>query len=120
MKPVPTSCCGDRPCRRHSPPYSPVKLWPRHRLEEKGDLLCAQHERQLAGLAHDRETAGKIRLVERHGEEEAQGRDRAVDARWKWRTSSAVAVSGDRQMKVANRSDLGRRVGRSSFQDFAE
>jgi len=32
-------------------------------------------------LAHDRETAGEIRPLESHGEEEAQGRDRAVDAR---------------------------------------
>ena len=45
------------------------------------DLLRAQHERQLARLAHDRETAGEIGPVERHGEEEPQGRDRAVDAR---------------------------------------
>ena len=56
-------------------------LRPRRRLEQKRDLLRAQHERQLARLAHDRETAGEIRPVERHTEEEAQGRDRAVDAR---------------------------------------
>jgi hypothetical protein len=56
-------------------------LRPRRRLEQKGDLLRAQHERQLARLAHDREPAGAIRPVERHAEQEAQGRDRAVDAR---------------------------------------
>ena len=27
LKPVPTMSCGGRPLRRHSPPYSPVKLW---------------------------------------------------------------------------------------------
>jgi hypothetical protein len=55
---------------------------------------------------YNREPPGKVRPVERHSEEEAQGRDRAVDARrphaslrrcsWNRRRSSAVAVSGDR------------------------
>ena len=35
-------------------------LRPRRRLEQKRDLLRAQHERQLARLAHDREPAGEI------------------------------------------------------------
>ena len=80
--------------------------------EQQRDLLDAQHHRQLARLAHDRETAGEIRPVERHGEEEAQRRDRAlmlggcmplcVWCSWKRRRSSAVAVSGERPRKAAN------------------
>ena len=54
---------------------------PRRRLEQQRDLLEAQHGRQPARFAHDREPSGKVRSVERHGEEETQGRDRAVDAR---------------------------------------
>src|SRR5439155_1661827 len=34
-----------------------------------------------ARMAYDRKPSGKIRPLERHGEEETQGRDRAVDAR---------------------------------------
>jgi hypothetical protein len=52
----------------------------RGRLEQQHDLLDAQHRRQPARLAHHRESAGKLRPIERHGEE-AQGRDRRVDAR---------------------------------------
>src|SRR6516165_4940995 len=37
----------------------------------------------LARLRHDGEPARQVRPVERHREEEAQGRDRAVDARWR-------------------------------------
>src|SRR5437879_3786836 len=36
---------------------------------------------QAARMAYDRKPSGKIRPLERHGEEETQGRDRAVDAR---------------------------------------
>jgi hypothetical protein len=53
----------------------------RRRLQQQRDLLDAQHRRQPARLTHHRETPGKLRAVERHGEQEAQGRDRRVDAR---------------------------------------
>ena len=62
------------------PPCTSV-LRPRRRLQQERHLLNAQHARQPARLAHNREPAGKIRPVERHAEKEAQGRDRAVDAR---------------------------------------
>jgi hypothetical protein len=45
------------------------------------DLLGAQHRRQSARLAHHRQTPGKLRPVEGHGEQEAQRRDRCIDAR---------------------------------------
>lgn len=57
-------------------------LRPRRRLEQKGHFLDAQHGRQPARFAHDGEPPGQVRPIQRHGEEEAQGRDRAVDARW--------------------------------------
>ena len=53
----------------------------RRRLEQQRDLLDAEHGRQPARLAHDREPPGKIRPVKRHGEEETQCRDCTVDAR---------------------------------------
>src|SRR5216683_3185534 len=45
------------------------------------DLLDAQHGRQPERLAHHREPPGEVRAVKRRREEEAQGRDRVVDAR---------------------------------------
>ena len=68
-----TGAVGGGECR--------LVLRPRCRLEQQRDLLDAQHRRQPARLAHHRETPGKLRAVERHGEQEAQGRDRRVDAR---------------------------------------
>ena len=53
----------------------------RRRLQQKRHLLYAQHARQSARQPHDREPPGKVRPIERHAEKEAQGRDRAVDAR---------------------------------------
>jgi hypothetical protein len=50
---------------------SRLVLRSRRRIEQQRDLLGAQHGRQLARLAHDRETPGQIRPLERHGEEEA-------------------------------------------------
>ena len=55
-------------------------LGPRGSFEQPRDFLHAQHQWQLAWLVDYRQTAGKIGPVERHGEEEAQRRDRAVDA----------------------------------------
>jgi len=55
---------------------------------------------------------GKVRPIERHAEKEAQGRDRAVDARrlhaalrlvqLEAAQISAIAISGERPMKAAN------------------
>ena len=53
----------------------------RRRLQQKRHLLDAQHGRQPARLAHDCQPTRQVRPVERHGEKEAQGRNRAVDAR---------------------------------------
>jgi hypothetical protein len=61
----------------------------RRRFEQPRHLLDTQHQRQLARLADERETAGEIGPVERHGEEEAQRRDRAVDA---WRLEARLRL----------------------------
>jgi hypothetical protein len=45
------------------------------------DLFRAQDHRDFARLAHEGEVSCQLRAVERHGEEEAQRRNRAVDAR---------------------------------------
>src|SRR3954471_16656296 len=51
------------------------------RLQQKRHLLDAQHGRQPPRLAYDGEPAGQVWPVQRHREEETQGRDRAIDAR---------------------------------------
>jgi hypothetical protein len=56
-------------------------LRPRRRLEQQRDLLDTEHVGQAAGLAHNRRPMHQIRPVQRHGEQEAQGRDRRVHAR---------------------------------------
>jgi hypothetical protein len=56
-----------------------LRTW--RRFEKPRHLLEAEHQRQLARLADERETAGEIGPVQRHGEEEAQRRDSAVDTR---------------------------------------
>jgi hypothetical protein len=56
-------------------------LRPRRRLEQQRDLLDAEHVGQAAGLAHNRQPVHQIRPVQRHGVQEAQGRDRRVHAR---------------------------------------
>ena len=48
-------------------------------LKQQRHLLDAEHRRYPPRLRHDGEPARQIRPVERHREEEAQGRDRAVD-----------------------------------------
>jgi len=53
----------------------------RCRLQQQHHLLDAEHCRYPPWVRHDGETARQIRPVERHRAEEAQGRDRAVDAR---------------------------------------
>src|SRR5438132_8157884 len=64
-------------------------LRPRCRLEQQRDLLDAEHGRQPARFAHDREPPRKVRPVERHAEEETQGRDRAVDV---WRPHAGLRL----------------------------
>ena len=50
-------------------------------MQQQRYLLDAEHRRYPPRIRHDGEPARQIRPVERHREEEAQGRDRAVDAR---------------------------------------
>ena len=56
-------------------------LRPRCGFEQPHDLLDAQHQRQPARLMDQGQAAREIGPVDRHSEEEAQRRDRAVDAR---------------------------------------
>src|SRR5215469_2432916 len=72
---------------------------------EQGDLLDAQHGRQPARFAHDREPPCKVRPVERHGQEETQGCDCTIDAR---RPHAGLCLM---QLK-ATQILCGRRVGR--------
>jgi len=51
------------------------------RAQQEGHFLDAEHCRYPPRIRHDGEPARQIRPVERHCEKEAQGRDRAVDAR---------------------------------------
>ena len=51
------------------------------RAQQEGHFLDAEHRRYPPRIRHDGEPARQIRPVERHREEEAQRRDRAVDAR---------------------------------------
>jgi hypothetical protein len=53
----------------------------RCRAQQKGDFLDAEHCRYPPRIRYDGEPPPQIRPVERHCEKEAQGRDRAVDAR---------------------------------------
>jgi hypothetical protein len=80
-------------------------LRPRRRLEQQRDLLDAQYSRQPARFAYDREPSGKVRPVERDGEEETQGRDRAVDA---WRLHAGLRLVQLEAAQILRR----RRVGR--------
>ena len=82
-------------------------LRPWCRLEQPRHLLDAQHQRQLARLVDDGETARQIGPVERHGEEEAQRRDRAVDAR---RLHAGLRLVQLETAKIFGR----RRVGRAA------
>src|SRR5687767_8054655 len=106
------------PSRSITPPWSRgcgerrLVLRPRRRLEQKRDLGRAQHERQLTYLAHDRERGARsggssVNLKRKRRAETALlmlGAPTPVSVwcSWKRRTSSAVAVSGERPMKAAN------------------
>src|SRR5271169_551152 len=82
-------------------------LRPRRCLQQKRNLLRAQYGRQPPRLAHNREPPSKVRSVERHGEKEAQGRDRAVDAR---RLYAALRLVQLEAAQILRR----RRVGRAA------
>jgi hypothetical protein len=51
------------------------------RAQEQRHFLYAEHRRNPPRIRHDGEPARQIWPVQRHREEEAQGRDRTVDAR---------------------------------------
>jgi hypothetical protein len=53
----------------------------RCRAQQQRHFLDAEHHRYAPWIRHDGEPARQVRPVERHREKEAQGRDRAVDAR---------------------------------------
>jgi hypothetical protein len=56
-------------------------LWRCCRAQQQCHLLDAEHRRYPPRIRHDGEPARQIWPVQRHREEEAQGRDRTVDAR---------------------------------------
>jgi hypothetical protein len=58
-----------------------VVLRSRGGLQPPRHLFRVQDLRDLARLTHEREVPCRLGSVERHGEEEAQHRNRAVDAR---------------------------------------
>jgi len=92
----PGAVCGGE-CR--------LVLRPWCRLQQKRDLLDAEHGRQPARLAHHREPPGKVRPIERHAEKEAQGRDRAVDAR---RLHAALRLVQLEAAQILRHRDIGR------------
>jgi len=51
------------------------------RAQQQRHFLDAEHRRYPPRIRHNGEPARQVRPVERHREKEAQGRDRAVDAR---------------------------------------
>jgi hypothetical protein len=80
-------------------------LRPRRRMEQQRDFLDAQHGRQPARFAHDGEPPRKVRPVERHGEEEAQRRDRTVDA---WRPHASLRLVQLETAQILRRRCVGR------------
>src|ERR1700681_2935234 len=77
------------------------------RLQEAGDLLGAQDDRQLARLVDERQMPSRVGPTERHGEKEPQRRDGGVDNR------RARAVLGQVQLETTEIL-IGRRVRRST------
>src|SRR5271170_4296760 len=75
--PAPPACAGagsgGGECR--------LVLRSRRPLQQKRHRLDAEYRRQPSRPVHHGEPPGKVRTVERHAKEEAQGRNRAVDAR---------------------------------------
>jgi hypothetical protein len=73
--------------------------------QQQRHLLDAEHRRYPPWVRHDGEPPRQIRPVERYREKEAQGRDRAVDAR---RPQAALRLVQLEEAEVFRR----RRVGR--------
>ena len=82
-------------------------LMPGADFEQPADFLDAQHRRQLARIARQDQAPRQIRPVERHGEEEAQRRDGAVDG---GRLHSALALMNLKPANILG----GRRIRRPS------
>ena len=61
-------------------PESRPVLRPRRYLEQSPNLFDVEHRWQPARVADDDEAARQVRPIERHREEEAQRRYRAIDA----------------------------------------
>jgi hypothetical protein len=76
-------------------------------LQQAGDLVRAQHHRQLARIGHAEQLAGKVGAVEGMREEEPQRRDDAVH---RWRGKARVALLDLEPAHVVG----GRGVGRAS------
>src|SRR5829696_6954470 len=82
-------------------------LRPRRRLQDAHDLFEAQDDGDLARLGDERQRFGHGGPVHRDGEEEPQGRDRAVDG---WRADAGLGP-----VQLVEAQLLGRgRIGRSA------
>jgi len=86
-------------------------LRPRRRLRQQGDLLDAQYSWQPARFAHDREPPRQVRPVERHGEEEAQRRERTVDA---WRLHAGLRLMQLEAAQIFRRRRIGRPANKAA------
>src|SRR6202048_2229305 len=80
-------------------------LRPGGRLQQPCDLLQAQDHRDLARLPHEREVPCHLGAVERHGEEETQRRNRAIDAR---RTHAGLRLMQLEKAKILRRGRIRR------------
>jgi hypothetical protein len=73
--------------------------------KQQRHFLDAEHWRYLPRLWHDGEPARQIEPLKGHREEEAQGRDRAVDAR---RLHTAPSLVQLQEARVFRRCRVGR------------
>ena len=83
----------------------PLVLRRRCRLQQQRHLFDAEHRRDPPRVRHDGEPACQIRPVKRHREEEAQRRDRAVDAR---RLHAALCLAQLEEAQLFRRRGVGR------------
>src|SRR5215475_8578328 len=81
----------------------------RCRFEKPAYLLEREHSRQWPWVAHAGKTPSELRPIESCAKEEAYRRSRTIELRrfsvmctWKRRTSSAIAVSGERPRNLAS------------------
>ena len=86
-------------------PERGLVLRPGSRLQQPCDLLQAQDHRDLAWLPHEREVPCHLGAVERHGEEETQRRNRAIDAR---RTHAGLRLMQLEKAKILRRGRIRR------------